>query len=345
MSRANLITEPQSDPTSSLLHRSASGTCEANQVSTIPGLERPATIVRRQVIWLNAIVILAFHLLLPLVFVPYFFSWYGLLWLPVGNFIFCSLGIGAGYHRLLTHRGYQCPRWLEYTLSTLGVCCMQDTLARWVAIHRIHHNHSDEQPDPHSPLVTLFWGHIGWIFAENSELGKLSTLEKYSKDLIQQPYYRWLESRFNFIGVLLVQAALITVLGALYGAICYGDIATVIQCAVQWLFWGAFMRVIYTWHVTWSVNSFGHAFGYRNYETHDNSRNNWVVGLATNGEGWHNNHHADPRSALHGHRWWELDLTYTTICLWEKLGLAWKIVQPRYKTLQQAEIQPEVDAA
>ena len=123
----------------------------------------------------------AFHALLPLMFVPYFFSWYGLLWLPVGNYLFCSMGIGAGYHRLLTHRGYECPRWLEYTLAILGHCCIQDTPARWVAIHRMHHNNSDEQPDPHSPLVTLFWGHMGWLFVENSEFGKLATFEKFTK--------------------------------------------------------------------------------------------------------------------------------------------------------------------
>ena len=296
-----------------------------------PVLDKPATVLRRKIIWLNTIVFFCFHALMPLMFVPYFFSWYGLLSLPLANYIFCSLGIGAGYHRLLTHRGYQCPRWLEYTLATLGVCCMQDTPARWVTIHRIHHNNSDEQPDPHSPLVTLFWAHIGWLFVENTEFLKPSNMKKYSKELLLQPYYRWLESRFNFILVLFAQAALIAGLGALYGVIRYGDTRAIVQCAVQWLYWGAFMRVIYTWHVTWSVNSFAHVFGYRNYETLDNSRNNWVVGLATNGEGWHNNHHADPRSALHGHRWWELDLTYATIRLWEKCGLAWHIALPHHR--------------
>jgi len=193
----------------------------------------------------------------------------------------------------------------------------------------MHHNHADEQPDPHSPLVTLFWGHMGWLFVENTELNKMPTLEKYCRELVQQPYYRWLESRVNFAAVLLLQGALITCLGALYGAVRYGSDAAIMQCAAQWLYWGVFVRIIYTWHVTWSVNSIGHAFGYRNYETLDNSRNNWFIVLITNGEGWHNNHHADPRSALQGHQWWELDLTYATIRLWEKLGLAWNIVLPR----------------
>jgi stearoyl-CoA desaturase (delta-9 desaturase) len=105
------------------------------------------------------------------------------------------------------------------------------------------------------------------------------------------------------------------------------------------------MRVIFTWHVTWGVNSLAHAYGYRNYETNDNSRNNWIIGLATNGEGWHNNHHADPRSAMHGHQWWELDLTYATIRLLEKVGLAWNIVQPRRKAVHEVEVPHEAEAA
>lgn len=303
----------------------------------------PATTAPWRIKWLYASVVLAFHVLLPLAFLPYFFSWYGLLWLPVGNYLFCSLGIGAGYHRLLTHRGYECPAWLEYTLAVLGLCCIQDTPARWVAIHRVHHNNSDEQPDPHSPLVTLFWGHMGWLFVTNNEFGKLATFEKYTRDLMRKPFYRWLERRYNWLWVLASHAVLITALGALYGALRYGDAAAILQCAAQWFLWGVVARVVYTWHVTWGVNSLAHMFGYRNYETLDNSRNNWVIGLATNGEGWHNNHHADPRSAAHGHRWWELDLTYATIWLWENCGLAWKVVRPRRKGLLQSEIPLEAD--
>ena len=74
----------------------------------------------------------AFHLLLPLAFVPWLFSWTGLILVPIGNYIFCSLGIGAGYHRLLTHRGFKCPKWLERTLAVLGVCNLQESPARWV---------------------------------------------------------------------------------------------------------------------------------------------------------------------------------------------------------------------
>src|SRR5438067_2039511 len=95
-----------------------------------------------RVVWPYVIGVSLFHLLLPLAFLPYFFSWWGLLWLPVGNYIFCSMGIGAGFHRLLTHRGYKCPLWLEHTLALLGVCNLQESPARWVVVHRLHHQHS-----------------------------------------------------------------------------------------------------------------------------------------------------------------------------------------------------------
>ena len=118
-----------------------------------------------------------------------------------------------------------------------------------------------------------------------------------------------------------------------------GTLAGSFRCGVQWLLWGVVYRTIYTWHVTWGVNSAAHLWGYRNYETRENSRNNWLIALGTNGEGWHNNHHADPRAAAHGHRWWELDVTYVTICLWEKLGLAWDVLRPINASLTAASCQ------
>ena len=103
---------------------------------------------------------------------------------------------------------------------------------------------------------------------------------------------------------------------------------------MQWLLWGVVYRTLFTWHVTWGVNSAAHLWGYRNYDTRENSRNNWLIALGTNGEGWHNNHHADPRSAAHGHRWWEFDVTYLTICLWERLGLVWDVLRPNQSLLE-----------
>src|SRR5580704_4233160 len=138
-------------------------------------LARPETTVGGSIIWSYCIGVPLVHLAIPFAFLPELFSWVGVGWLIVGNYLFCSMGIGACYHRLLTHRGFKCAKWLEHTLAILGVCCLQDSPARWVAIHRLHHNHSDEQPDPHTPRVSFFWGHVGWLFIENRQLSRIET--------------------------------------------------------------------------------------------------------------------------------------------------------------------------
>ncbi len=163
------------------------------QASIARRLRLPETVDRRSVLWPYLAGVVLFHLMLPLALVPWLFSWTGLVMIPLGNYVFCSLGIGAGYHRLLTHRGFSCPAWLEHTLAILGVCCLQDSPARWVAIHRMHHQYSDEQPDPHSPLVNLFWGHMGWLLVQNRTLSQLSTYERYARDVLQDRFYLRLE--------------------------------------------------------------------------------------------------------------------------------------------------------
>lgn len=279
-----------------------------------------------RIIWGYVVAIVVFHLLIPVAFLPYFFSWWGLFLLPVGNFVFCSLGIGAGLHRLHTHRSYECPLWFERMLALLGCCNLQQSPVRWVLVHRLHHQHSDHASDPHTPHVSWFWGHVGWLFIENRELSSLDTYEHYAKDMLSDPFYRRLERNQRYLQVYAVHAIAFAVAGYVVGLLLHGANAGAMQVSLQWLLWGVVIRTVYTWNVTWGVNSFCHLFGYRNYETRDDSRNNWLFALATSGDGWHNNHHADPTSAAHGfHCWWEFDLTFVVIRCWEKLGLAWGI--------------------
>ena len=288
----------------------------------------PLVDAESRLIWPYIIAITFFHLLIPLAFLSYFFSWWGVVWLPIGNYIFCSMGIGAGYHRLLTHRGYKCPLWLGHTLAILGCCNLQESPARWVVVHRLHHQHSDHEPDPHTPMVSAFWSHVGWLFIENRHTTEAETYHKYARDVLSDRFYMKLERNSNYLWVFVVQAVLFFVAGLGVGYLLRGNLAGSYQVGIQWLLWGVIYRTLWTWHVTWAVNSASHLWGYRNYDTRENSRNNWLVALATNGEGWHNNHHADPRAAAHGHRWWEVDITYATICLWEKIGLAWDVLRP-----------------
>jgi fatty-acid desaturase len=273
--------------------------------------------------------IVGFHLLALLACVPWLYSWSGLAWAVGGIFLFGTLGINIGYHRLLTHRGFACPRWLEHALSVLGACCLQGTPMSWVAIHRMHHHHSDQPGDPHSPRASFFWSHMGWFLIYDPAISNLATYDRYARDLFQDRFYKRLERPQVWRNLQWTQWTAFLSAGALVGALCTWSLWGALQLGLSWLVWGVFVRTLAVWHITWSVNSITHLWGYRTFDTHDDSRNNWLVGLVSNGEGWHNNHHADPRCAAHGRRWWELDVSYLTIRALELAGLAWDVVKPR----------------
>jgi stearoyl-CoA desaturase (delta-9 desaturase) len=269
------------------------------------------------------------HGLSVLAFVPWFFSWTGVaLWIA-GQFVYGTLGMTLGYHRLLTHKSFMCRKWLEHVFATFGICCLEDTPARWVAIHRKHHQHSDEPQDPHSPLVDRIWSHIGWLVVENPLHGEIGFYEQYARDILQDPFYLSLERHAKCVWIYVAHAALYFLAALGVGWVLTGRYWNGVQLGASWLVWGVFLRTVTVWHVTWSVNSLSHIWGYQNYETGDHSRNNWLVGIMAAGEGWHNNHHADQRSACHGHKWWEWDVTYWVIRILKTVGLAWNVVLPR----------------
>ncbi|QDU60615.1 Fatty acid desaturase [Planctomycetes bacterium Pan216] len=298
----------------------------------VPGaLPLPESAAKKKIFWPYVTFFVLMHALVPFAFLPYFFSWVGIPLVLVGNYIFGSIGINIAYHRLLTHRSFQCPRWFEHCLALIGVCSLQDSPGRWVAIHRMHHKHSDEQPDPHSPWVTFFWGHMGWLVVENEDLNHLSTFEQYARDVFRDRFYLKLHRGNLWLWIYWGHALAFLLAGFLTGYLLTGTMAGTLHWGGIIFLWGVVVRTVYVWHITWAVNSAAHRWGYRNYETGEESRNNWWVALLTNGEGWHNNHHADQRSAAHGHRWWEYDLSYWTIKLFEKLGLAWDIAPIRVK--------------
>src|SRR5262249_27870958 len=147
-------------------------------------------------------------------------------------------------------------------------------------------------------------------------------LHRYSRDLVMQPFYLKLERKFKWFWIYLMHAAIFTLAGFGIGFLVWRDVGAAAQFAMSVLIWGVIVRTVLVWHITWSVSSLSHLWGYRTFKnTGENSRNNWFVALISNGEGWHNNHHGDQRSAAHGHKWWELDVSYWTIKAMEKVGL------------------------
>ncbi len=320
---------PMPDPMAETPSSSAQSSPGAPLSTGRTSLDYPEATKPIRIYWRYLIVLTLVHVLALLAFIPYFFSWTGVVVGIMGHFVFGMMGITIGYHRLLTHQGFVCPKWFEYTLAILGICTLQDSPARWVAIHRLHHRHSDEQPDPHSPLVSFLWGHMGWLFVRNREHVNVHSYERFARDLLRDQFYLRLERHTTWLGIYILHAILLTLAGFAGGWLATGTFAGALQMGMSILVWGVLVRTVLVMHGTWAVNSASHMWGYRNYETTDESRNNFVVALLAHGEGWHNNHHADQRAASHGHRWWELDMSWWIIRGLESIGLVKDVVRPR----------------
>ena len=295
-----------------------------------PRLNRPSAITGA-IAWRYALPIASLHLLALGACLPWLFSWTGVILCVVGIYFYGGLGINIAYHRLLTHRSFKCPLWLERFLVVVAVCCMEDAPGNWVATHRMHHNDSDLAADPHSPLVSFFWSHMGWLLMVNRESRCFSSYERYARDVLRDPFYLRLQRNELPVWIYVGHAFLYFLVAFFAGLLTTSTWTEASQFGLSVLVWGVFLRTVCVWHITWSVNSLTHLYGYRNYETGENSRNNWIVALLTSGEGWHNNHHEDPSSASNAHRWWEIDPMYGIIRLWEMCGLASDVIRPRHQ--------------
>jgi fatty-acid desaturase len=256
---------------------------------------------RRSVNWRNVAMVTFFHL--AAIPVLYTFSWQNLAALLIGNWVVGSLGVGLGWHRLLTHRSFKAPKWLEYFLTILGSMSMQDSHDKWVATHRIHHKFVDTDEDPHSARSGFWWPQIGWVVYGRAQDHDTATLDRYIPDLRKDPVHRLIARLY-----LLPIAASAVILFLIGGW--------------SMVVWGVAARVVLGWHTTWFVNSLSHLYGQRPHSTGDLSTNNWFVAILTFGEGWHNNHHAFPTSARHGLAWYQFDMNWITIRILERIGWA-----------------------
>jgi stearoyl-CoA desaturase (delta-9 desaturase) len=265
--------------------------------------------------WITSIFMGAFHV--GAIAALFFFSWQNLIVAAVMYFLAINVGIGMAYHRLLTHRGYKVPKWLEYFLTACGTMALEGGPIFWVATHRVHHQNSDHEGDPHTPNEGTWWAHAGWILSGRALHSETALLGRYAPDLTRDRVQVWL-SKYHWLP-LTIAGVLQLALGAALspGHRLVGGLSMAL--------WATFLRTTLGLHATWLVNSATHMFGSRRFETRDDSRNSWWVALLTGGEGWHNNHHAHPVSARHGLAWYELDINYYGIWLMEKLGLAKRV--------------------
>ena len=246
------------------------------------------------------------------------------------------VGIGVGFHRLLTHRSFATYRPIRYALAVLGTAAVEGPLISWVADHRKHHSFSDRDGDPHSPhvgrgggsgfgdaLAGLWHAHVGWFLSGNARADR----QRYAPDLLADRGMMLISRLFGPIAAISLLVPF---------AVGYGIRGTV-AAGLEALFWGGLTRIFLFHHVTWSINSVCHFFGSRRFETKDESRNVWWLALASGGESWHNNHHAFPTSARHGLGRWEFDLNALAIVALERLGLAWDVVRIPPERLRRRE--------
>lgn len=222
------------------------------------------------------------------------------LGLFLGMYLVTGLGITIGFHRLLTHRSFETNPVFKALLLIFGSMALQGNPINWASTHIEHHAHSDHEGDPHSPLAGFWHSHIVWSFSYEPQL------EKYGSWMRKDPLIVWVDK-----------------LWPLWVAL--GFVIPFAIAGWSGLLWGGLVRLFFAHHSTWSVNSVCHTFGARPRSTDDASRNNWWVGFLALGEGWHNNHHAFPRAAFHGMKWWQFDLSAYCIRALEALGLVWNV--------------------
>jgi fatty-acid desaturase len=271
--------------------------------------------------WITAIFMGLFHV--GAIAALFCFSWTNLAVAAITYFFAINVGIGMAYHRLLTHRGYKTPKWVEYFVTACGTIALEGGPIFWVATHRVHHQNSDHEGDPHTPRDGAWWAHAGWIISGRALHSETALLGRYAPDLTRDKGHVWL-SKFHWVPITVVGFAQMALGAALAGP------GHRLMGGLSMVLWGTFLRTVVGLHATWLVNSATHMFGSRRFETKDDSRNSWWVAMLTGGEGWHNNHHAHPVSARHGLAWYEFDLNYCGIWLLGKLGLAEKIQIAKY---------------
>lgn len=247
------------------------------------------------------------------------------LWIALGLYVASGLGITVGYHRLLTHKSFDAPPTVRAFWAAMGSLAVQGSAIDWVATHRRHHAYSDRYGDPHSPHVQaeeglkgmvkgLWHSHVGWLWRPAG-----TVQETWAPDLVAEPKVAAVNRAFPKI--VIASFLIAPVLGFVLSGFSFAAAATA-------FLWGSLARIFLLHHVTWSINSICHYFGTKPFDSHDEARNNPVMGILAFGEGWHNAHHAFPASARHGLRWWEFDTSWLVIKGMSLVGMAKNIKLP-----------------
>ncbi|MEZ5470842.1 MAG: acyl-CoA desaturase [Marinicella sp.] len=269
---------------------------------------------------------IAIHLACLLVFVVGV-SWAALL-ICFLSYLIRMFAITAFYHRYFSHKSFKTSRPVQFVFAIIGATATQRGPIWWAAHHRHHHIHSDSEDDSHSPRHGFWHSHMKWFLMKKN----FPVKSQYVKDLKQYPELRFVD-RYDILFPILFAIGLFVLGGWLDSK--YPQLGT---SSGQVLIWGYFVSTVLLSHVTYCINSLAHVFGFRTYETGDNSRNNFLLALLTLGEGWHNNHHCSPGSVKQGFKWWQIDISYYVLLMLSKLGVIWELKYPNEALLQKKQI-------
>lgn len=268
------------------------------------------------------LVMLGFHIGALQVF-NFQWSWFafGIFFL---SYVMKIVGVTMGYHRYFAHRSFKTSRFFQFIMALAGSTAIQGGVLWWAGHHRGHHNHSDEEEDLHSPVThSIFHSHLGWMWARDC----FKPIKYKLLDFARFPEIRFLNK--NYVLLMIIQGLSFYLLGEYLG-----QTYPLLQTSGAQLFvWGFLFATVWTWHITFSINSICHLFGSKRYDSHDESRNNWLFAILAFGEGWHNNHHKYGWSARNGFFWWEWDPIYYMLKVLEKLGIVWDLRTPSAEQL------------
>ncbi|WP_150466612.1 acyl-CoA desaturase [Francisella sp. SYW-9] len=230
-----------------------------------------------------------------------------------------TFALTAGYHRYFSHKAFQTSRVFQFILALVGTWASQKGPLWWSGHHRYHHIHSDKETDMHSPKNGVFQAHVGWVFEARSD----DVDPKFIKDWVKYPEIVWLDKYAH-------ESFALYLVGLFILGSCISYFYPTLETSgLAFVFWGGILSTVLLYHTTFSVNSICHIFGSRDYQTTDNSRNNWLVALITFGEGWHNNHHKFAYSIRNNLKFWQIDITYIILCVLKKFRIVWNFKQPK----------------
>ncbi|MFC3195461.1 acyl-CoA desaturase [Marinicella sediminis] len=279
--------------------------------------------------WTRIVPFIAIHLACLLVLVVGF-SWVA-LWVCLATYLLRMFAITAFYHRYFSHKSFKTSRILQFIFAVIGATATQRGPIWWAAHHRHHHIHSDSEQDTHSPKHGFWHSHLKWFLMKKN----FPIKSEYVRDLERFPELRFID-RFDILFPVLMACGLYLLGG--YLANHYPQLNT---SAGQMVIWGYFISTVMLSHVTYCINSLAHVFGFRSYQTKDDSRNNFILAVFTLGEGWHNNHHCCPGSVKQGFRWWQIDLSFYVLFVMNKLGLIWDLKYPNKTLLEKRLIRSD----